>query len=338
MVYFRACSKPLNVSLPITFDRMGIPNEIIIELTRECNLDCKFCFNKQEQSDFKPILKRDVFNILEDISDSGIKAVRFTGGEPFLRKDLIEILKKAKSLGLYVILNSNGFLINQKNIHYLNYVDLVLFSLHSIDRFERVKESTRLLKDYNLKIMLATIMTKENIKNLENFYKLVSSLKQPNLSEWFLLRQIPNETNKEPLSKADIKKIYEKVTSYNKKYDLNIKIANALPFCAIEEDLASISKGGIFDSGYSRIVIDCNGHYKTDYYSNDLLRSINEHSILDIWNSKEMEDIRNYRRVNNKCKECYYLEKCKGGLLKNETLRDFDNIKLFVSIALPTHN
>ena len=78
---------------------MELPNEIVIEVTRKCNLSCDFCFNDQDMDNINDMLSDDIFKVLDDISKSGIKAVRFTGGEPFLRKDLQEILKKAKSLG-----------------------------------------------------------------------------------------------------------------------------------------------------------------------------------------------------------------------------------------------
>ena len=76
-------------------------NEIIVELTGKCNLACDFCFNKQGIP-CKEISKQDIFKILKDIANSGIKSVRFTGGEPFLREDLHEILKKAWESSAFV--------------------------------------------------------------------------------------------------------------------------------------------------------------------------------------------------------------------------------------------
>jgi len=57
--------------------------EVIIELTGKCNLDCSFCYNKNKKSSLDT---NKIFEILEQIKRDGIKAVRFTGGEPFLRK------------------------------------------------------------------------------------------------------------------------------------------------------------------------------------------------------------------------------------------------------------
>lgn len=301
---------------------MNLPNEIIIELTRKCNLDCDFCFNKQGTYNSCGISQKEIFKVLQEVSDSGIKAVRFTGGEPFLRKDLCEILRKAKSLGMYVILNTNSFLIDEGNKDCFNYVDLVLFSLHNTARFEKVKEKMDMLKDYNLKIMLGTILIQLNIDHLEDYYDFISKLDSKNFVEWFLLRPIPNKSNKKPITKKDIRIIYEKVVQYNKEYNMDIKIANALPFCAIDEDLQSICKGGHFDSGYTRLVIDAAGNYKADYFSN-ILGNISSSNILDVWNSREIKDIREFKKIDEKCKTCCHLTKCRGGLIGKEYLRKF---------------
>ena len=88
-----------------------LPNEVIIELTNGCNLECSFCMNNRRLKNLTELHFTKVFSVLEDIKEHGIKAVRFTGGEPFLRRDLPDILRKAKSLGLYVILNTNSILL-----------------------------------------------------------------------------------------------------------------------------------------------------------------------------------------------------------------------------------
>lgn len=313
---------------------MSLPHEIIIELTSRCNLDCNFCFNKQDNCRHEELSTHDIFRILDDIVNSGIKAVRFTGGEPFLRTDLCDILKKAKSLDLYVILNTNAFLIDEKNKDYFNYVDLAIFSLHELDRFGTIKEKMKMLEQYRLKIMLATIATPSNIGNIETFYKFIAGINCKNFAEWFILRPIPNNINPKPICKEDIEELYENILRYNKRYNLDIKIANTLPFCAIKKNLRRICKGGGLDSGHTRFVIDCQGNYKRDYFS-DCLGNIKDKSILDMWNSPEMSNIRNYKNINPECRNCYLLEKCKGGIGTKEYLCDSNNIKPLASTIIP---
>ena len=67
---------------------------------------------------------------LNNASGLDIKYVRFTGGEPLLRKDLLKILKYAKTKGFYIFLNTNATLLDNTIIKHLEkYVDNILVSL-----------------------------------------------------------------------------------------------------------------------------------------------------------------------------------------------------------------
>lgn len=301
---------------------MDVPNEIIIELTRKCNLDCEFCFNMQSDSSFGELDSEKVYGILDDVVESGVESVRFTGGEPLLRKDLAQIVEYARKKGLYVIINTNALLINENISECFNYVDLVIVSLHDPRLFDEIYSRVKNLDSYDTKIMFATILTKQNIRDLEKFYQFASKIKLKHFVEWFVLRPIPNKYDKVPVDKGDIERIYNKLNELNKKYGFDIKIANAIPFCAITEDLGKICKGGIFDSGYSRIVVDSNGMIRKDYFS-ESVGNIYYNRLIDVWLSPAMKDIRNYRKVPEECNDCKHLDKCKGGLVGKEYLYRF---------------
>ena len=59
-----------------------LPEEVRVELTSDCNLNCVFCFSSDR--DKNQLSKKQIFLFIDDVKESGIKAIRFTGGEPFL--------------------------------------------------------------------------------------------------------------------------------------------------------------------------------------------------------------------------------------------------------------
>lgn len=84
-----------------------------IDLTNRCNLDCDFCFANARacgfvyEPGFDDIVK--MLQVLRDEKPVPAPAVQFSGGEPTMRDDLIEIIKKAKSMGFpQVQIASNG--------------------------------------------------------------------------------------------------------------------------------------------------------------------------------------------------------------------------------------
>lgn len=90
---------------------------VMFELTYACNFKCKHCYVPPDyKKKYKSIeLKtKEVFSILRQLKEAGCFYLGFTGGETFLRKDIIEILDYAKQCGFEVIVYTNGSLINEK--------------------------------------------------------------------------------------------------------------------------------------------------------------------------------------------------------------------------------
>lgn len=297
-----------------------LPEEVKIELTSKCNLKCNFCFSRKTEEE---LTTKEIFRIIDDIKNSGTKAVRFTGGEVFLRNDLKDIVKYAKSKNLYVILNTNGTLVNKKNIGIFNYVDDVLVSVNYKEDFAQKEKLFKELRKFNLILRAGTILTKQNIEQIGAYYEF---FKKQNLDDVFFLRPVPNQLNKKPINHNDVKKLVEKIILFNKNHNIDIRIANSVPFCSYNPDkISEVCVGGENDSGYTRLVIDSEGNYRTDYFSDFILGNFKEKSIIDIWNSDLMKKIRSLKEVPNQCKECNYLKSCRGGLLfaKSKNKKDY---------------
>ena len=114
-------------------------NDIYISLTDKCNLNCIYCFNKKERhkrinSRSESRVSKDNFiKLLMEFKNMHGTKVIFTGGEPTLNNDLIELCNVAKSIGLETHFITNGTLLNSINIEELSEcVDSFTISLDSI--------------------------------------------------------------------------------------------------------------------------------------------------------------------------------------------------------------
>jgi len=93
------------------FSLIDYPSKIsAIIFTQGCNFRCPYCHNPElvDPKLFQePFDEEDIFRFLE-IRKGKLDAVEITGGEPTLQPDLIEFMKKIKSMGFLIKLDTNG--------------------------------------------------------------------------------------------------------------------------------------------------------------------------------------------------------------------------------------
>jgi cyclic pyranopterin phosphate synthase len=86
-----------------------------ISLTEACNFRCLYC--KARGEDFLKIEKslsvEEITTLVKVLSKYGLKTVRFTGGEPLLRKDIEQIVKNTSRWVEDIGLTTNGFLLDK---------------------------------------------------------------------------------------------------------------------------------------------------------------------------------------------------------------------------------
>jgi radical SAM protein with 4Fe4S-binding SPASM domain len=89
------------------------PLRVVGEVTTRCNLTCQHCSNASGRGgvDMK---KGDLFRIVDRLSEEGILNFDITGGEPFVRKDVLEIAEKCCNTFYDVTIATNGTLIGKE--------------------------------------------------------------------------------------------------------------------------------------------------------------------------------------------------------------------------------
>ena len=84
---------------------------IRISLTTKCNLKCFYCHNEGQEYSHEEMTPNEIGYILKIASSLGIKSVKFTGGEPLLRNDIVEIVEIASKYMEDVSITTNGTLL-----------------------------------------------------------------------------------------------------------------------------------------------------------------------------------------------------------------------------------
>lgn len=166
---------------------------VIWNLIRRCNLTCLHCYSISADVDFPGELSTaEVFRVMDDLKAFRVPALILSGGEPLLRKDIFEIAERAKALGFYVALSTNGTLIDMPLAMRIRdtgfgYVGISLDGLQQThDRFRRKEgafvrslAALRILRDLGVKVGVRFTLTEDNAADFEPLLDLVERERIP---------------------------------------------------------------------------------------------------------------------------------------------------------------
>lgn len=109
-----------------------------IDITNQCNLRCKHCFNSdkyfnnysKEISDFK------IIELLNKLVEFECDSISLLGGEPFMRKNLLDFLNLAKKKDITINVTTNGILLDDKKYEIIFKNNLISSLMFSIDGYD----------------------------------------------------------------------------------------------------------------------------------------------------------------------------------------------------------
>lgn len=92
------------------YDRFGRPvTNLRISLTQECNFRCFFCHREGQRFLAKnEMTPEEIERIVRIASRLGIRKVKLTGGEPTVREDILEIVRRIKPYVIDLSMTTNG--------------------------------------------------------------------------------------------------------------------------------------------------------------------------------------------------------------------------------------
>lgn len=164
------------------------PTDYYLHLTYRCNLDCLYCYNKSQRTNFKEISLDDWEDILDKLFPYAKRFV-LTGGEPFLCKNIlpiIEYIKKNSSASIEIISNCMTDFISYEYLSVFNIIDSITFSCDSLSQTnqdrknfnpELFKTNIHFLRERfpNLKITVSSVSTCNNQLELQAIHQLTIS-------------------------------------------------------------------------------------------------------------------------------------------------------------------
>lgn len=119
---------------------------VVWNVTRRCNLKCMHCYaHATDEAAKEELSTEEGKRLLDDLAEFGSPVVLFSGGEPLVRQDLVELADYAVRHGMRAVISTNGTLITRSLARALkevglSYVGISLDGMREVnDRFRGVK-------------------------------------------------------------------------------------------------------------------------------------------------------------------------------------------------------
>jgi len=118
----------------------------LIDVTDKCNLNCPYCFANSGKGKTDPT-RQEIINMLWKLKETGCIAVQYTGGEPLIREDIVELVSLAKDIGFtHMQIATNGVGLAEKQELAKELKDAGLNTLYV--KFNGITKKTNELLEY----------------------------------------------------------------------------------------------------------------------------------------------------------------------------------------------
>ncbi len=169
---------------------MDSPFGLLAELTYRCPLACAYCSNPLNMADYSDELATDEWRrVLAEARDLGVLQCHLSGGEPLLRRDLVEIVAGAHDLGLYTNLVTSALGLSRPMAEQLRAagLDHVQVSIQAdepavSDRiagtpsFQRKIEAMGVVKELGWPLTVNVVLHRQNIDRVADVLRLAEEV------------------------------------------------------------------------------------------------------------------------------------------------------------------
>ena len=326
------------------FDR---PYVVSWNLTYRCNLACEHCYldaggtslvKTENFADRSELGTEECYKVIDDIAAFAPECLTIlTGGEPLLRRDILDIVTRAADRGLWVVVGTNGVRISENVAARLAEAGArgLSLSLDALDpdlhdRFRRVRgawqntvEGAGILKRAGLPFIVQTTAGAHNLGELEAIADFAHERLEAKV--WNLYFLVPTGRGQfvSDMTAAQYDGVLEALYRIQQKYTgrmlVNAKCAphyvkTVLQNGDVDARIRIYSGGaGGCPAGTHYMGIRPNGDVTPCPYLPVFAGSLRNTSLTDLWNTSELfNGIRRRASLGGRCGECEMNAQCGG--------------------------
>jgi AdoMet-dependent heme synthase len=315
------------------------PREFFIQLhlTERCNLNCTHCYQSGVSPD--ELSLEEIRSVIGEVADmlgewsaaydiTFTSSFNITGGEPFLRQDLFQVLEELAKRNIDAYLLSNGTLIRKDTADLLAHVGVkgvqvsiegpehIHDAIRGTGSLKRSLSGIRCLLDAGIEVTMNTTLSDINAAYFLDVITLASSLGVQKLG---FSRLVPSGSGRKlldrMLTKEALADLYGKIFSLNTgslKIVTGDPVASQFRRAASDEATSSFPSGGCA-AGVSGLTILPDGTVVPCRRLPVPVGNVRTDSLREIWSiSAVLTSLRDRSRYDGKCGTCTKWSACRG--------------------------
>ncbi len=174
---------------------------VVWNVTRRCNLHCIHCYASSKNMEHPDELStKEGYALIDDLAGFDVPVILFSGGEPLMRPDILDLAKYATKSGIRAVISTNGTMITREVARDLkkvglSYVGVSLDGLQPVNdkfrgvegSFDRALEGIRNCQQEGIKVGLRFTINKQNVQEIPGIFKLLEQENIPRVCFYHLV-------------------------------------------------------------------------------------------------------------------------------------------------------
>lgn len=296
--------------------------------TNACNMYCAHCYRDAGVKASEELSTEEAKKLLSEIARAGFKIMIFSGGEPLMRPDILELVEYAASLSLIPVFGTNGTLITKTMAEDLKKagakgmgISLDSLSKEKHDKFRAYKgawdgavEGMKNCFDAGLPFQIHTTVMDWNEKELEAITDFAVEIGAKAHHFFFLVPTGRAKTIEEESLRAEAyENVLTRIMKKQQEVGIELKPTCAPQFLRIAAELGiktRFRRGCL--AGLSYVIISPKGKVQPCAYLNMELGDVRKTPFDEIWKNSEVLNKLRTLEYSGGCGTCKYKRACGG--------------------------
>jgi len=323
---------------------------VVWNCTRRCNLKCVHCYSQSADCEYEGELSTEEGKrLIDSLADFGVPVVLFSGGEPLLRKDLVELVRHASLKGLRAVISTNGTLITPEKAERLkgenlSYVGVSLDGTEAVNdefrgvegAFAKAMDGIEACQSAGLKVGLRFTISRRNVGEIPAIFRILSERDIPRVCFYHLVyagrgsalieEALDHEQTRRAVdqiidltaelhSRGETKEVLT-VDNHADGVYVYLRLLREDPDRAAKAlELLGYNEGNSSGRGIGCISWDGTVH-PDQFWRHLSLGNIRDRGFADIWTDTDNELLMKIKRkkeyVTGRCARCKWLSICAG--------------------------